>query len=113
MAHNGHFMQTRLSVEKHKISIVQMPFNLVAKLQMMITALLQIPEIKPLTIISNYVLGTSLTGRWMGAIVHELFQPFNVIGCHSLRICEIQCYTPRNSQLINVNSRIWSNDSTC
>jgi len=49
--------------------------HLVAKLQMMITTLLQIPEIEPLTIIPNYVLGTSLTRWWMGAIVDKLFQP--------------------------------------
>ena len=67
--HDGHLVQARLPVEQHRIAVVEVALHLVPELQ--VPLLLQEPQVYPLAVLVDDVLGARLHRRRGGPHVHK------------------------------------------
>lgn len=60
MAHHGHFMESWLTVEDHKIAVCDVPLHLVTTLQMEVRGFGMVAKVDPGTVVPHDVLGTGV-----------------------------------------------------
>ena len=73
--HHGHLVKRGLPIEQHDISILQMPLHFVTWLQVDVTILAPVAQVKALPILPDDEAGPSLAWRRVGTILHQLLQP--------------------------------------
>ena len=101
-------MQRRLSVEQHKIVVLQVPLDYPAVLQETACSLI-VPQVYPVSSISDNILCSRILVR---PVLYQLLQVDDVVRRHSFRICQISRYAVRHSDLVQVQVGISSDDGT-
>ena len=69
MPHDGHLVQAGLPIEQHRVAVVEVAFHLVPELQ--VPLLLQEPQVYPLAVLIDDILGARFHRRRGGPHVHE------------------------------------------
>jgi len=104
MPHDGHLMQGGLAVKENVIPILNVPFHLVAILQLWFLQVLYVPKVELCSILADDELGPWVHIR---AINHQLLQLVDVERCHRLWNGQVLGNWSWNSDLVNRKHWIW------
>ena len=109
MPHHGHFVERRLAVENDKILVADVSLYFISALEMKIGRFGMEPQINSVTILSDDVLCTRVLRV---TTLDELLHLLDVERCHDLWKGHVLRNTAGNTDLINSQIRIGSNDGT-
>lgn len=99
--HHGHLVEGGLAVEEDYVPILQMPLDLVAKLQVTVAVFAQVPQVKALPVLPHNVLGPRFSNRGVRPVLDQLLQPAatTVLESRFLRLAERRCFPIRRTIL--------------
>ena len=98
MAHNGHLVQTGLTVEQDNIVIAKVAFHNPTLRQQQLRLVLDVPKVDAGTVTANNVFGTGML-RW--TIRHQLRQFRHIVGRNLYRNRQIHGHRSRYTDLMN------------
>ena len=113
VAHDGHLVQGRLTVEQHAVAVDHVPLHLVPVLEPLVALALHEPKVQSLPVLADDVLGAGLPRGRVRAVLHELTQALDVVRGDSLRVGHVERDGPRDAELVEHEVGIGGDHRAC